>query len=83
MLLEKIIQMQEHFILCNHNISKIIITFGKISRNRCITHKYDKRVPLMCGFSSDMAPMLKSPLLKDSGKGDQGQHHDMLGLDLT
>lgn len=60
--------MQEHFILCNHNTSKIIIAFGKISRNRCITHKYDKRVPLMCGFGSDMATMLRVLCAKTLGK---------------
>lgn len=31
--------MQEFFISCNNNISKIIMTFDKISRNRSITHK--------------------------------------------
>lgn len=54
MSLKKIVQMQERFISCNnHNISKIVTTFGKISRNRNITHKYDKHVPLMCVLGSN------------------------------
>lgn len=38
--------MQEHFISCNnHNRSKTIIIFGKISGNRSVTHKGDKHFP--------------------------------------
>lgn len=45
--------MQEGFISCNnHNISKIVTTFGKISGNRNVTNKYDKHVPLVCAFGS-------------------------------
>lgn len=76
MSLKKIVQMQEHFISCNnHNISKIITTFGKISRKRNITHKYDKHVPLMCALGSNGLRFICPKTLK---KVIQGQHHDML-----
>lgn len=44
------------------------MTFGKISRNRRITHKHDERVPLTCGFGSDMATMLRVLCAKALGK---------------
>lgn len=48
----------------------MVINFGKISRNRRISHRYGKHAPLMYGSGSNTATMFRITCAKP-GKGHQ------------